>query len=123
LKKSYQFDLLEIHGDLSCPEYTYAYENRRQQTLALVQKVAPPGAKVVDIAAAQGNFPLSLAEMGYEVTWNDLREELIDYVKLKWEFENIQYQPGNFFELNLDGQFNVVLAIEVIKHVAQALAY
>jgi 2-polyprenyl-3-methyl-5-hydroxy-6-metoxy-1,4-benzoquinol methylase len=117
-KYSYPFDLLEIYGDLSCPEYTYAYANRRQQTLELVQKVAHPGAKVLDIAAAQGNFSLSLAEMGYDVTWNDLREELIDYVKLKWESGKIEYQPGNFFELNLDCQFDVVLATEVIEHVA-----
>jgi 2-polyprenyl-3-methyl-5-hydroxy-6-metoxy-1,4-benzoquinol methylase len=117
-KYSYPFDLLEIYGDLSCPEYTYAYANRRQQTLELVQKVAEPGSKVLDIAAAQGNFSLSLAEMGYDVTWNDLREELIGYVKLKWESGNIQYQPGNFFELNFDGQFDVVLATEVIEHVA-----
>ncbi len=117
-KFSYPFDLLEIYGDLSCPEYSYAYANRRQQTLELVQKVAAPGSKVLDIAAAQGNFSLALAEMGYEVTWNDLREELIDYVKLKWEFGNIQYQPGNFFELGFENQFDVVLATEVIEHVA-----
>jgi 2-polyprenyl-3-methyl-5-hydroxy-6-metoxy-1,4-benzoquinol methylase len=117
-KFSYPFDLLEIYDDLSCPEYSYAYANRRQQTLELVQKVAAPGSKVLDIAAAQGNFSLVLAEMGYEVTWNDLREELIDYVKLKWEFGNIQYQPGNFFELGFENQFDVVLATEVIEHVA-----
>lgn len=117
-KYSYPYDLLEIYEDLTCPEYTYAYANRRQHTLELVQKVAPPGAKILDIAAAQGNFSLLLAEMGYEVTWNDLREELVDYVKLKWESGIIQYEPGNFFELNFDKQFDVVLATEVIEHVA-----
>ena len=117
-KYSYPYDLLEIYDDLTCPEYSYAYANRRKHILELIQKVAQPGAKILDIAAAQGNFSLSLAELGFEVTWNDLREELIDYVKLKWESGIVNYAPGNAFDLNFDTQFDVVLIAEVIEHVA-----
>jgi 2-polyprenyl-3-methyl-5-hydroxy-6-metoxy-1,4-benzoquinol methylase len=117
-KYSYPYDLLEIYDDLTCPEYSYAYANRRKHTLKLIQKVANPGAKILDIAAAQGNFSLSLAELGFEVTWNDLREELIDYVKLKWESGIVNYAPGNAFDLNFDTQFDVVLIAEVIEHLA-----
>lgn len=109
---------MEVYGSLKFPGYAYAYESRRKHTLNLIKSVARPGARILDVAAAQGNFTLTLAEMGYEVTWNDLREELIDYVKLKWESGTVNYAPGNIFDLNFDGQFDVVLIAEVIEHVA-----
>lgn len=118
-KYSYPYDLLEIYSEQkSCCGYAYAYANRRKHILELVQKVAKPGAKVLDVAAGQGNFSLFLAELGYEVTWNDLREELIDYVKLKWEYGTIHYAPGNVFTLDFDSKFDVILIAEIIEHVA-----
>lgn len=117
-KYSYSFDLLEIYDDKSCRGYSYAYANRQKHTIELVKKAANPGAKVLDIGAAQGNFSLLLAELGYEVTWNDIRKELIDYVKLKYEFGDIKFAPGNVFELGLQDYFDVVLITEIIEHVA-----
>jgi len=117
-KLSYNFDLIEIYGDKSSSGFAYAYTNRRKHTLDLIKKVAPPSARILDIAAAQGNFSLTLAEIGYEVTWNDLREELADYVKLKHESGIIHYAPGNIFALNFDADFDVILITEIIEHVA-----
>ena len=117
-KTSYHYDLEEVFGPIGCRGYAYAYANRRKQTLDLVQLAAAPGARVLDIAAAQGNFSLAMAEMGYRVTWNDLRAELADYVKLKWEHGPIEYAAGNAFELNLAPPFDVVLITEIIEHVA-----
>jgi len=115
---SYIYDQMEIYGDKNCPGYAYAYANRRKHILELIQKVAKPGAKILDVAAGQGNFTLTLAELGYEVTWNDLREELADYVKLKWEQGTVHYAPGNVFSLGFDSEFDVVLIAEIIEHVA-----
>lgn len=117
-KYSYTYDLLEIYENNNQTGYYYAYANRRKHTLQLIQKVAKPGAKILDVAAAQGNFSLLLAEMGYDVTWNYLRGELIDYVKLKCEYGKITYAQGDIFTLNFDAQFDVVLIAEVIEHVA-----
>ncbi|MCC5637254.1 methyltransferase domain-containing protein [Nostoc sp. CHAB 5844] len=117
-KSSYSYDLLEIYGDKSCKGYAYAYANRCRHILELIKKVAKPEAKILDVAAAQGNFSLMLAELGYEVIWNDLREDLIDYVKLKWEYGTINYAPGNILSLGFDSEFDVVLIAEVIEHVA-----
>jgi 2-polyprenyl-6-hydroxyphenyl methylase/3-demethylubiquinone-9 3-methyltransferase len=117
-KYSYAYDLLEIYGAKNNVAYSYAYKNRRKHTLELIQKVAQPGAKILDVAAAQGNFSLMLAELGYEVTWNDLREKLVGYVKEKWEYGTIHYAPGNVFSLKFDNYFDVILVAEVIEHVA-----
>jgi 2-polyprenyl-3-methyl-5-hydroxy-6-metoxy-1,4-benzoquinol methylase len=115
---SYPYDLEEIYGEIANRGYAYAYRNRQQETLRLLTEVLSPGARVLDIAAAQGNFSLALAEMGYHVTWNDLREDLANYVRLKHEFGQIDFAPGNAFELDFEGQFDAVLITEIIEHVA-----
>ncbi len=117
-KYSYAYDLLEIYSETCSSGYFYAYTNRRKHTLELVKKIAQPGAKILDVAAGQGNFTLSLAELGYEVTWNDLRGELADYVKLKKENGIIHYAPGNVFTLGFEACFDVILITEIIEHVA-----
>lgn len=117
-KYSYQYDLEEIYGEIRNPGYVYAYDNRRRHTLRLLTEVLEPGARILDIAAAQGNFSLALAEMGYKVTWNDLREDLAGYVRLKHERGEIQFAPGNAFELHFSQPFDAVVITEVIEHVA-----
>ncbi|MEC4803543.1 MAG: methyltransferase domain-containing protein [Jaaginema sp. PMC 1079.18] len=114
----YYYDLIEIYGEKRILGHTYAYQNRRRIVIDLIQKVAQPGAKILDVAAAQGNYSLLLAEMGYDVTWNDLRTDLIDYVKLKHEKGSIQFAPGNCFDLGFDSEFDIVIITEIIEHVA-----
>lgn len=117
-KYSYPYDLEEVYGEITNRGYAYAYDNRRRQTLRLLTEVLTPGARILDIAAAQGNFSIALAEMGYNVTWNDLREDLADYVRLKQERGEIHFAPGNAFELNFPSPFDAVLITEIIEHVA-----
>ena len=117
-KYSYPYDLEEVYGEISNRGYAYAYDNRRRETLRLLTDVVPRGARVLDIAAAQGNFSLTLAEIGYAVTWNDLREDLAGYTRLKYEHGDIQFAPGNAFELEFRVPFDAVLITEVIEHVA-----
>ena len=117
-KESAFYDQSEIYGEISHHGYAYAYENRRRETLGLLTELLSPGARILDIAAAQGNFSLALAELGFDVTWNDLRAELADYVRLKYEHGKIEYAPGNAFELNFPALFDAVLITEIIEHVA-----
>ena len=117
-KESAFYDQSEIYGEISNYGYAYGYENRREKTLRLLTEVLAPGARILDIAAAQGNFSLALAELGYDVTWNDLRAELADYVRLKHEHGKIEYAAGNAFELTFPSLFDAVLITEVIEHVA-----
>jgi len=117
-KYSYPYDLQEIYGEIRHYGYVYAYANRRKRTLGLIEEVLPKGSTILDVAAAAGNFSLSLAELGYEVTWNDLRADLADYVELKREKGIVHYAPGNAFELGFNESFDCVLITEVIEHVA-----
>jgi 2-polyprenyl-3-methyl-5-hydroxy-6-metoxy-1,4-benzoquinol methylase len=117
-KFSYKFDLLEVYGSRANLGHSYAYQNRLERILDLVKTFVQPGSKILDLAAAQGNFSLLLAEQGYEVTWNDLRADLIDYVKMKHESGTIHYAPGDVFTLQLENQFDLVLITEIIEHVA-----
>jgi 2-polyprenyl-6-hydroxyphenyl methylase/3-demethylubiquinone-9 3-methyltransferase len=117
-KESYLYDQSEIYGKISDRGYAYAYDNRRRETLRLLTEVLSPGARVLDVAAAQGNFSLALAEVGFDVTWNDLRAELADYVRLKHERGKIEFAAGNAFELAFPSLFDAVLITEIIEHVA-----
>ena len=117
-KESAFYDQSEIHGEITHHGYAYAYENRHRETLRLLTEVLAPGARVLDIAAAQGNFSLALAELGFDVTWNDLRAELAEYVRLKYEGGKIEYAAGNAFELAFPSLFDAVLITEIIEHVA-----
>ena len=122
-KYSHVFDLEEVYGEVSNPGYAYAYANRRRHTLQLLAEAVPTGPRVLDIAAAQVNFSIALAEMGYRVTWNDLREELLDYVRLKHEHGHLEFAPGNAFELDFPELFDAVLITEIIEHVAHPDAF
>jgi 2-polyprenyl-3-methyl-5-hydroxy-6-metoxy-1,4-benzoquinol methylase len=117
-KQSYDYDLQEIYGQVSNRGYFYAYDNRRRHAIALLSEALGPAARILDIGAAQGNFSLQLAEMGYEVTWNDLRGELVDYVRLKHEHGKLHFAVGNAFELQFPRPFDAVLISEIIEHVA-----
>ncbi|MGD9750841.1 MAG: class I SAM-dependent methyltransferase [Acidimicrobiia bacterium] len=88
----------------------------------LVRACCPPGGRVLDVAAAQGTMSLELAEAGFEVTWNDLRADLADYVAMKHEHGWLEYRPGNILDADTGADtadtFDVVLAAEILEHVA-----
>lgn len=117
-KSSYLYDLQEVFGPVSWLGYVYGYERRRNETVGLVQEVLPKGARILDVAAAQGNFTLLLAELGYDVVWNDLRGDLENYVRLKHECGLVRFCPGNVFDLGFESAFDAVLITEIIEHVA-----
>jgi 2-polyprenyl-6-hydroxyphenyl methylase/3-demethylubiquinone-9 3-methyltransferase len=84
-KLSYYYDCQELWGEIDNYTYYYCYKNRRDAALKYLTSAIPNNGRIIDIAAGQGNFSLSLAEMGYNVTWNDLRTELSEYVRKKYE--------------------------------------
>jgi 2-polyprenyl-6-hydroxyphenyl methylase/3-demethylubiquinone-9 3-methyltransferase len=115
---SHAYDLIEVYGSPENSGYRLAYQTRKDAALDLVRALLPLGSHVLDVAAAQGNFSLAMAEYGYKVTWNDLREDLAGYVQLKHEAGEVAFLPGNILEVGSAGSFDGVLATEVIEHVA-----
>jgi len=107
-----------VFGDFSDPHYTILYHNRLHRVVDLVMRYTRPGGKILDLAAAQGNYTLTLAEHSYDVTWNDIRAELADYIKLKYECGTVAYMAGNAFEMDVLECFDVDFALEIIEHVA-----
>ena len=117
-RNSYHYDELEVYNSSTNLSYSLTYQARFKVTTQLITQLLKPNSSILDVAAAQGNFSLWMAEQGYRVTWNDLRNELIDYVKLKYEKGSVDFKPGNIFELQFENSFDCVLATEVIEHVA-----
>jgi len=115
---AYQFDLNEMYGEGVNRGLAQYYRNRKDAAIGLIADVLPKGATILDVAAAQGNFTLQLAELGYDVTWNDLRAELKDYVRLKYERGSVNFAPGNVFEVEFGTKFDAALVCEIIEHVA-----
>ena len=116
-RESYVYDRVEVFGACDNPPYSLAYRKRQQVTLGLVTSALRPGSLILDAGAAQGNFSILLAEEGYRVVWNDLREDLIGYVKLKHEFGEIDFCSGDLFATKA-GPFDGIVATEIIEHVA-----
>ncbi len=125
-RESYHYDRLEVWGDaprmgLGSLAYASSYAARRQRTLQALLAACPPPGRVLDLAAAQGNFTAAAAGLGYRTTWNDLRADMADYVRMKLpDSSAVEFVPQNVFDLGDKhvGRYDAVLALEVIEHVA-----
>ena len=119
-KKSYEWDSMELWNSRRDLGYSYQYRNRHRWIIDAAAELVPAGGSILDIAGASGNFTLPLAEKGYSITWNDLRPEMIELVKRKYEFGEVEFHPGNIFELaqQWTGRFDAIVATEVIEHMA-----
>lgn len=115
----YQYDLNEWYSDTPFNYFCFAYKNRIFKIFDLCNRYLQPGQKILDIGCAQGNLALLLAEKGYEVTACDINPHFIRYAQRKHTTGNITFLTGNFFEVIPEGtRFNLVIATEIIEHVA-----
>lgn len=121
IQTTHLYDRLEVWGERFNAPYAEMYKCRRNETLQALKKYCPKPGNVLDLAAAGGNFSLAAAEQGHKVTWNDLRADLADYVRLKMSsHHNVNFVAGNIFELGdqWHNSFDAIMALEVIEHVA-----
>lgn len=99
------------------PSYEAFGRYRFLDTLRKARELAP--ARVLEIAGGGGFTAACIHEEGREIVLNDLRplgKELDAWTT----GERLRWEGGNFFELDPErlGTFDLVLACEVIEHVA-----
>ena len=114
------------HGAARAP--SYAAYGRMRAILAVTESEELRPAKVLEVAAGDASLVASLqARTGCEVWANDLREEnLRQAVGSFSNASKIRLAPGNLFELDSLAphmQFDLVVACEVIEHVAHGVDF
>ena len=117
-KIRYEYDVQELSNETETTGYARLYRVRAKLVEKSLQRFAASGSKLLDVAAGQGNFSLRAAARGHRVCWNDIDHSLIDYVRLKDDKQALEFRPGNFLELGVIAEYETVLALEVIEHVA-----
>lgn len=97
----------------------------RMYTLLVVQEaLGLKPRRVLEVGAGGGGLAATLAAKGCEVTVNDLRErELAAALEEYFYAEKIRLVGGDMFDLSAEqlGTFDLVIACEVIEHVAHPL--
>jgi 2-polyprenyl-3-methyl-5-hydroxy-6-metoxy-1,4-benzoquinol methylase len=99
------------------PSYEAFGRYRVLDTLRKARALQP--VRVLEVASGGGFTAACLYEDGREIVANDLRPEGADLDA--WTTgERVRFEAGNFFELDPErlGVFDLVLACEVIEHVA-----
>ncbi len=107
------------YGSARLPSHGAFGRLRNLVTLAAVEALAP--ASMLEVAAGGGGLSAYMAARGCEVTANDLREEVLRGSLAEIEGgEKVRLRVGNILELDAAevGQFELVVACEVIEHVA-----
>ncbi len=100
---------------------SYGAFGRMRSLLAVHNALRLGPKRVLEVAAGGGGLAATLASEGSDVSVNDLREAcLIDAVGEYSTAEKIKVFGGNLFDLSSKrtGKFDLVLACEVIEHVA-----
>jgi 2-polyprenyl-6-hydroxyphenyl methylase/3-demethylubiquinone-9 3-methyltransferase len=106
------------------PSY-WAY-GRMRALLALLEASALKPKRVLEVAAGDAALSACLAMNGSTAFANDLRaENLANAVSNFTNSESIQCLPGNLFDLDPEkiGQFDLVIACEIVEHVAHTVEF
>jgi 2-polyprenyl-3-methyl-5-hydroxy-6-metoxy-1,4-benzoquinol methylase len=93
------------------------YQARTKKIVRLIGELAPTAKRVLDIGCAQGTVAITLAEAGYEVTANDIRNSYITYARLRDNNKCVNFICKNFLDYDPVEKFQVVIFTEVIEHI------
>lgn len=100
---------------------SYPAFGRMRSLLAIYDALSLQPRSVLEVAAGGGGLSATLAQNGCEVIANDLLAEDLKQVMKEYLSEGkVKIAGGNLFDLSLEilGQFDLVIACEVIEHVA-----
>lgn len=111
------------YGTADPPSYWAYGRMRALATLQVVTSLKPQ--RVLEVAAGDAALCACLEQLGCEVVANDLREDNLKSSVAQFKNrEKIRLMPGNVFDLRAadTGKFDLVVACEIIEHVADSVA-
>lgn len=106
------------------PSYWAYGRMRALMTLREAEALKPK--TVLEVAAGDAALCAHLAAKGCMVTANDLRKENLEDAVSKFKNRaDVKLLPGNLFDLDpaKTGQFDLVVACEIIEHVAHSVEF
>lgn len=95
------------------------YWQRTHDIVGIITTHLPNGSRILDVGCAQGTLAITLAEKGYRVTANDIRDYYLNYARLRDDTGSVSFVVGNFVEYRPDEPFDAVIFTEVIEHVVE----
>ncbi len=113
-------------GSARPPSYWAYGRLRALLALSMSHSLCNKPKRVLEVAAGDAALCACLEQFGCDVTANDLRgENLEQAVANFWNGSKIRLLPGDLFALDPDavGCFDLVIACEIIEHVAHPLAF
>jgi SAM-dependent methyltransferase len=117
----YHNDANELYGRKGWLRYLYM--NRFDLVIDFLRQNLEKNSVVVDIGSAQGNFSLTLANIGYQVYSIDIRPSFVLYAKLKMDMReknNVNFIVCDAKNVPLQKGFaDCVLMLEILEHTAQ----
>jgi SAM-dependent methyltransferase len=110
----YKHDLQEIWDDAIAIQIWNQYHNQLEK----YKELAPSerALDILDVGCAQATLALQLAEIGHRVMAIDLRQQFLDYAASRYEHGEIDFVQGNVLELQLDRQFDLIFANQIVEH-------
>jgi 2-polyprenyl-3-methyl-5-hydroxy-6-metoxy-1,4-benzoquinol methylase len=111
-------DIEELWDHSIAPHVAAAYRARIELISDLVEKLAGPAGRVLDVGCAQGTLGLTLAERGIRVSLLDIRPENIAYARSRFERGPLDFHVGILSDVcPPDSNYDVVVCTEVLEHV------
>ena len=93
------------------------YEALRDQVAGYVERSAPPGARVVDVACGIGNVCLRLGELGYSVQGYDAVGTLIEVARSKQRAmaaADVRFDELDVARVPAPGEFDVLVSLNTL---------
>jgi ubiquinone/menaquinone biosynthesis C-methylase UbiE len=110
-------EMAEAYHQSTSEADTYFKFIRQELYIEYVQKVAPDGAKILDLGCGSGLISIALHDLGYEVVACDVSQQMLDKLTEVRGARAFELRRGSGFEIPaIDNEFDVVISRMFIQH-------